>query len=59
VRRLAEPERQRVEALFDMDELARFLPLPDHPISLEHGIADAYGRKLILGLMLWSKDHLT
>lgn len=58
VRRGAEPHRERLADLFQMDELARYLPPPGDHVHLEHGILDGYGRKLLLGLMLWSQQNL-
>jgi asparagine synthase (glutamine-hydrolysing) len=57
IRQLAEPYRDQLADLFDMDELARYLPGPDTPTRLEHPIMDSYGRKLLIGLMLWSADR--
>jgi asparagine synthase (glutamine-hydrolysing) len=58
VRQLAEPHRGRLEKLFDMDELAKLVPAPNAPIVVRNTIGDTYGRKLLVGLMLWSADHL-
>lgn len=58
VRREAEPFRERLASLFDMDALRSYLPPPDVPLRAPHPIFDTLGRKLIVGLMLWSEDHL-
>jgi hypothetical protein len=54
VRRAAEPFRDRLHDLFDADALADLLPPPDRPLRLERPIAHGYGRKTLLGLMLWA-----
>lgn len=58
IRRRAEPERERLAGLFDMDALRAFVPPPDATLALEHPIFDSVGRKLIVGLMLWAREHL-
>ena len=58
IRRLAEPHRERLAGLFDMDELAKLVPSPDVPIVVRNTIGDTYGRKLLVGLMMWSGDHI-
>lgn len=58
IRRRAEPERERLAPLFDMDALRAFVPPPDATLALEHPIFDSVGRKLIVGLMLWAREHL-
>jgi asparagine synthase (glutamine-hydrolysing) len=58
VRRLAEPHRERLADLFDMDELAKLVPPPDVPVVVRNTIGDTYGRKLLVGLMMWTADHL-
>lgn len=58
VRRQAEPYRERVLHLFNRDALAEFLPPPDVSVQLRDGIIEASGLKLLLGLMLWSKEYL-
>jgi asparagine synthase (glutamine-hydrolysing) len=59
VRRIAEPHRDRLADLFDMDVLRELLPAPDRKIEVEHKIRDSYGTKQLIGLMLWSADHLS
>lgn len=58
VRRRAEPERERLAGLFDMEALRAFVPPPDATLQLEHPIFDSVGRKLLVGLMLWAREHL-
>lgn len=58
VRRQAEPYRERLFHLLDKDVLGELLPAPDVPVDFQDKIVDASGLKLLLGLMLWSKDHL-
>lgn len=58
VRRQAEPYRERLFHLLHRDVLEELLPAPDVPVSFEDGIIEASGLKLLLGFMLWSKDHL-
>lgn len=53
VRRAAEPGRNRLEPLFDVESLTeRYLPPPGVPVETEDAIVDAAGRKLLLGWML-------
>jgi asparagine synthase (glutamine-hydrolysing) len=59
IRRAAEPERERLASLFDMDALREFLPPPEATLAVNHAIFDSVGRKLIVGLMLWSREHLS
>lgn len=59
VRRLAEPHRERLAEWFRMDELRTYLPAPDSDVEFSDGILDSFGRKLLVGLMLWSADHPT
>jgi asparagine synthase (glutamine-hydrolysing) len=58
VRRLAEPHRERLSGLFDMDVLRKLVPPPDTPIVVQNTIGDTFGTKMLLGLMLWSADHI-
>jgi len=58
VRRLAEPHRERLSQLFDMDVLRKLVPPPDTPIVVRNTIGDTFGTKMLLGLMLWSADHV-
>ncbi len=58
VRRQAEPYRERLFNLLDKDVLEELLPAPDVLVDFRDKIVDASGLKLLVGLMLWSKDHL-
>lgn len=58
IRRLAEPHRERLADLVDMDELAKLVPPPETPVIVRNTIGDTYGRKLLVGLMMWSGDHI-
>ena len=57
-RRAAEPYRHKLYALFDRKVLDSYLPPPDAYVALDDGIIDGSGRKLLLGLCLWARDHL-
>lgn len=57
VRRQAEPYRQRLFHIFNKDVLNELLPGPQIPINFTNMIAQASGLKILLGLMLWSKNH--
>jgi asparagine synthase (glutamine-hydrolysing) len=59
VRREAEPHRERVAHLFNMDVFSELLPPPGVSLKLEDGVSDASGRKSLLGLLLWSKEYLS
>ncbi|MCK6630309.1 MAG: asparagine synthase-related protein [Anaerolineae bacterium] len=59
VRRQAEPYRERVLHLFNGDVLAEILPPPHVTVEFKRdGIVEASGLKLLLGFLLWSKEHL-
>lgn len=58
VRAAAEPLRPRVLHLFDPHALDRLLPAPGTPVHCRDPIVDTSGMKLLLGLLLWSRDHL-
>jgi asparagine synthase (glutamine-hydrolysing) len=58
IRREAEPFRECLAPLFVMDELQRLLPGPDVGIAVEERLSASHGRKLLVGLMLWARDHL-
>ncbi|MEQ8381119.1 MAG: asparagine synthase-related protein [Coleofasciculus sp. A1-SPW-01] len=59
VRYLAEPQRQQIGELFDLDVLEQLLPPPHLPIKLGFDpIPESSGLKALLGFLLWSKDHL-
>lgn len=53
VRRRAEPNRARLSDLFRTSELEEYLPPPSEDIQLDRTIMDSFGRKTLLGLMLW------
>jgi asparagine synthase (glutamine-hydrolysing) len=59
IRGLAEPHREALSPFFHMDVLAALVPPPGARIEVRHTIADTFGTKLLLGLMLWSADHLS
>jgi hypothetical protein len=42
-----------------MDVLAELVPAPTVRIELRNPIADAFGPKLLIGLMIWSARHLS
>jgi asparagine synthase (glutamine-hydrolysing) len=58
IRRAAEPGRAPLGTLLSADALAAYLPPPDAPITLGNPVFDAYGRKLVLGLMLWAQRYV-
>ncbi|NEP38513.1 MAG: hypothetical protein F6K25_24925 [Okeania sp. SIO2G4] len=59
VRREAEPYRSKVEHLFNMDVFNELLPPPDVKLKFKSdSILEASGIKVLLGLLLWSKNHL-
>jgi asparagine synthase (glutamine-hydrolysing) len=59
VRWQAEPYRPLVTHLFDEQVLDSLLPPPGVPIEFRRDpITEPSGMKAILGLMLWSKEHL-
>ncbi len=57
VRCQAEPYRQRLFHIFNKDVLNELLPGPQIPINFTNMITQASGLKILLGLMLWSKNH--
>lgn len=57
-RRAAEPFRDRLYALFEKDVLDAYLPPPEKDLRLGDGLAEASGRKLILGLCYWAGAYL-
>lgn len=57
IRQRAEPNRNRLAELFDLRQLADYLPPPDAQVSWT--FSETIGRKLMLGLLLWSETHLT
>ncbi len=59
IRRQAEPYRERVASLFNMDVFSELLPPPGTPLNLENGLSDASGKKTLLGLLLWANEYLS
>jgi len=57
VRQEGEPYRSCVQHLFHSEVLNELLPPPQATVSFHDGLADASGPKLLLGLLLWAKDH--
>ena len=57
LRAAAEPHREAVDAIFDMDELRRWLPSPSLHIAQRDSIHDGFRVKTLLGLMLWAAEH--
>lgn len=57
VRREAEPYREGVAHLMREDVLHNVLGSPDTEVSLHDPIVDSSGLKLLLGLLLWSKNY--
>ncbi|HJU67737.1 MAG TPA: asparagine synthase-related protein [Gemmatimonadaceae bacterium] len=57
IRRLAEPHREQLSTLFNMDALAEVVPPPDARIAVRSTIADSFAPKLLIGLMIWSADY--
>jgi asparagine synthase (glutamine-hydrolysing) len=58
VRREADKYRERLYDLMDREVMQDILPSCDESIRLADPIVEASGRKLLLGLMLWSRDHM-
>lgn len=59
VRKAAEPYRSKVEHLFNRDVFHQILPPPDVKLKFQSDrIKESSGIKVLLGLLLWSKDHL-
>lgn len=59
IRRVAEPYRETLSTLFNMDALAELVPPPDARIALPSTIAHSFAPKLLIGLMIWSGEHLS
>jgi asparagine synthase (glutamine-hydrolysing) len=57
VRREAERYRERALDLLDRDALQQALPSPETRIIHEDPIAGTSGMKLLLGFLLWCRDH--
>ncbi len=58
IRHQAEPHREKVCSLFNKEALDKFLPPPDKNVVFKDGIINSSGLKMMVGFMLWSKDHL-
>jgi len=58
VRRQAEPYRERLAGLVVPEVLGELLPPPDVTVDLRDTIIDSTGAKLLLGLLIWSRDHM-
>jgi hypothetical protein len=58
IRRLAEPHRDKLDGLVDRDRLDDYLPPPGVELKVRNGIVDSSGRKMLVGLMLWARDHM-
>jgi asparagine synthase (glutamine-hydrolysing) len=58
IRQQAEPYRDRLLHLFNKDVFEELLPTPDVTIRFGNRIVEASGLKLLLGFLLWSRDHL-
>lgn len=54
VRRVAEPHREKLETWLDRSKLDELLPPPD---GVHSGISES-ARKLLVGFMQWSSNHL-
>lgn len=57
LREAAEPHRERLSGIFDMEELRRWLPPPSVEMKLIPAVRESYRPKLLIGLMLWAADH--
>jgi asparagine synthase (glutamine-hydrolysing) len=58
IRAAAERCRSRVADVFDPRVLDEVLPPPETPVCFEDPIVQSSGLKLLVGFLLWSKDHL-
>lgn len=58
VRAEAEAGLKQLDGLFDVRKIREFLPPPDQDLDVKDGIIDYSGRKLLLGLALWAREHL-
>jgi len=43
----------------DLDALAEILPGPDVRVEMEDTILEGFGRKQLVGLLLWARDHVS
>jgi hypothetical protein len=42
----------------DRARLDEYLPPPELDLPMRNGIVEPSGRKLLVGLILWARDHL-
>jgi asparagine synthase (glutamine-hydrolysing) len=59
VRRTAEPYRDRLADIVEMDVLGELVPAPETQIAIEHKVRDGVMTKQLVGLMLWSANYLS
>jgi len=57
VRRMAEPYRGRVLDIFERHTLEAYVPPPDRDMALADPVAEGFGPRHLLGLMLWAGAH--
>jgi len=58
VRRLADENRALLRQLFHSEPLAELLPPVETNVAFADGLAGSSGPKLLVGLMLWAREHL-
>jgi asparagine synthase (glutamine-hydrolysing) len=58
IRTRAEPNRQRLAALFDPAQLDAYLPGPGTRVATQ-SFYDTMGKKQLVGLMLWAESNLS
>jgi asparagine synthase (glutamine-hydrolysing) len=58
VRAEAEGCWKYLDGLFDLKRLREYVPAPDANLQVDDGIVDTSGRKLLIGLALWAREHL-
>ncbi len=59
IRQQAEPQRELIKHLFNEDIFNQLVPPPNLPMHFQKdSITEASSIKTLLGLLLWSKDHL-
>ncbi|MGD2071805.1 MAG: hypothetical protein PVI57_24280, partial [Gemmatimonadota bacterium] len=56
-RRMAEPSREKILDLFEPQALGGYVPPPDVDLALADPVADGYGPRHLIGLMLWAGEH--
>ena len=59
VRKEAEACRERAEQLVDPDLLRQLLPPPDVNVEVKDPIIQSNGQRLLVGLLLWSRESLS